>query len=131
MMFKVKQLVFLAALILSLAMVGCRTAPIYNVEQAPVNVSGGASLSEVKKAIMVAGAGLGWQMKEAAPGHIIGTLYLRKHMAQVDIPYSTSGYSITYKDSQELNYDGSMIHKNYNGWIQNLDKAIQAQLASY
>jgi hypothetical protein len=126
---KLKMLLFVTTLVMTLAIVGCRTAPIYNVEQAPINVSANTGVSEIKKAILVAGASLGWQMKEVEPGHILGTLHLRKHMAQVDIPYSQTSYSIKYKDSMELDYDGSMIHKNYNGWIQNLDHAIQASLA--
>jgi hypothetical protein len=31
-------------------------------------------------------------------------------------------------DSTNLNYDGTNIHRNYNGWITNLDKAIRSQL---
>jgi hypothetical protein len=99
------------------------------VEQAPVVVSGDASLTDIKKAIMVSGAGLGWQMKETEPGVITGTLYLRKHMAKVQIPYSKTEYSIRYQDSYELGYDGTNIHSNYNGWIQNLDRAIRSSLS--
>jgi len=125
-----KKLAFIAMITLTLALIGCRTAPVYNVTEAPVDVSSSATDKDVKKAIMVAGAGLGWQMKEVEPGHIVGSLFLRKHSAVVDIPYSTSSYSIIYKDSTELNYDGTNIHNNYNGWIQNLDRAIKASLSS-
>jgi hypothetical protein len=124
-----KIILFSAILLLTLGLVGCRTAPVYNVEQAPVVVSGNATMTDIKKAIMVAGAGLGWQMKETAPGVITGTLYLRKHMAKVEIPYSKTEYSILYKDSYELGYNGTTIHNNYNGWIQNLDRAIRSSLS--
>ncbi len=125
-----KKLAFIAMITLTLALIGCRTAPVYNVTEAPVDVSSSATATDVKKAIMVAGAGLGWQMKEVEPGHIVGSLFLRKHSAVVDIPYSTSSYSIVYKDSTELKYDGTNIHSNYNGWIQNLDRAIKASLSA-
>jgi hypothetical protein len=46
----------------------------------------------------------------------------------VDIRYDTSSYDITYRDSHNLDYDGEKIHSNYNGWIQNLDDAIQNEL---
>lgn len=62
--------------------------------------------------------------------NMVGTLNLRSHMAQVDIRYTTTSYSITYRDSKDLNYDGSNIHRNYNNWIRNLDQAIKQQLAS-
>jgi len=110
---------------------GCGTQPVYNVSDSPVAASKpNPSLDEVGKAIQRAGVALGWQIKETKPGHMLGTLYLRKHVAVVDINYSVKSYSIKYKDSTELNYDGANIHKNYNGWIQNLDKGIRAQLST-
>jgi hypothetical protein len=122
------------AIILTLAVVptivACRRSPIYNVNNAPISAPKRPTLDQVRGAIERAGHGLGWQMQPTRPGHIVGTLYLRTHMAQVDIPYTTTSYSITYRDSKDLNYDGSSIHSNYNGWIQNLDRAIQQQLTS-
>ncbi len=124
-----KIILFGAALVFTLGLMGCRTAPVYNVEQSPIAVSAQATLKDIKKVIIVAGVGLGWKMQENAPGLITGTLNLRKHTAVVEIPYSMTDYSILYKDSAELGYDGSSIHKNYNGWVQNLDRAIQAGLS--
>jgi hypothetical protein len=124
------QKLFIIALSLTMTMlVGCRSDAVYNVEDAAVVSSvDNVSLDAVKKAIMRAGGGLGWVMKDAGAGKMIGTLSLRKHVAVVDIDYSTKSYSIRYKDSQELNYDGTNIHKNYNGWVQNLQRGIQTQL---
>lgn len=107
------------------ALAGC-ALPIYNVEDTPVTRK--LSANQVKLAILRAGATLGWQMQEVRPHEIEGTLYLRRHMAKVDIPYSAERYSIRYKDSQNLLYDGQNIHKNYNGWIKNLDAAIRTQI---
>lgn len=128
-----KQLVvvFLVALVLVLA--GCKSAPIYNVEQAPVSTNvDNHTADDVKKAIVRAGMMLGWQMKEAGAGKLTGTLHLRKHMAKIDIPYSKDGYSLLYSDSHELKYNAEKgeIHKNYNGWIQRLDRAIQSNLST-
>jgi hypothetical protein len=63
-------------------------------------------------------------------GKIVGTLALRTHLAVIDIAYDTKAYSIRYKDSSNLDYTGTSIHNNYNGWIENMDKAIRAQLAT-
>jgi hypothetical protein len=106
-----------------------RTAPIHNVTNA-VATSKPVKLDEVRTAIVRGGQSLGWEMVPAAPGHMVGTLYLRGNVAQVDIRYTTTTYSINYKDSQGLDYDGSNIHNNYNGWIKNLDKAIARQLST-
>ena len=45
--------------------------------------------------------------------------------------YSTKAYSIVYKDSQNLDYNGTTktIHRAYNGWVQNLDRGIRTQLS--
>jgi hypothetical protein len=127
---KLFAIVLLAGLSLAIA-TGCRTStPIYNVQDATIvtNSDKPASATDVKKAILRAGTSLGWNMKEEKPGHIIGTLHLRTHMAQIDIKYSPSSYSITYRDSQNLNYDGTNIHGNYNGWVQRLQQNIQSQM---
>lgn len=118
---------------LAILLVGCAPAMVQNVDNSPVNASNANyDLSDVTKAIQRAGTGLGWQMKEQTPGHIVGTLHLRTHMAVVDITYTLDDYSINYKDSTNLKYDAAnnTIHKNYNGWIQNLTNAINAQLVS-
>ena len=118
--------------IFTLFVSGCGTMhPIYNVTAQPVVTAPGstaANLNDVSKAILRAGTTLGWNMKVVEPGYIVGTLNLREHTASVDVRYTPQAYSIKYKDSTNLNYDGASIHRNYNGWIQNLDKGIRAQL---
>lgn len=109
---------------------GCRTSPILNIDNEAIAIKGNYSLSDVKKAIVRAGASLGWQMHPKESGRIIGVLYLRDHMAKIDIMYDKSKYSIHYLDSKNLKYDGHNIHSNYNGWIQRLNQNIQVQLTN-
>jgi hypothetical protein len=109
---------------------GCGTTqPIYNVEKAPIVGPGGKALSmaEVQQAIVRAGSQLGWQMQPEAPGRIAGKLALRTHLAVVDIEHDTKTYSIKYRDSSNLDARDGTIHRNYNGWVQNLEKAIRVQ----
>ena len=125
-----KAAVGVAACFALLAM-GCRIAPIYNVAGDAVQSNKpNLTMRDVSKAIMRAGVSLGWQMQETSPGHITGTLQLRDHVAVVDVAYDTQSYSIQYKDSTNLQYnaDKGEIHKNYNGWIQNLENGIRTQL---
>src|SRR3954468_2830138 len=97
-----------------------RMAPVYNVPDMPVVANKPEpTLDDVSKAIIRAGATLGWQMVATKPGLIVGTLNVREHQAMVDVSYTPKTYSITYKNSNNLSYDGQNIHKNYNGWIQN------------
>lgn len=120
---------FMAAVI---TLPACRTAPIYNVADTPViaTVAKPLTANQVQQAIVRAGGGLGWVMRAEKPGLIVGTLNIRSHQAVVEVPYTNTSYSIKYKSSQNLNQEGDQIHRNYNGWVMNLDRAIQAQLSS-
>lgn len=118
---------FAVVLACLLLLASCRSAPLYNVERSSYNTSEQHSLSEMTEAIQRAGASLGWQMNVERPGLIIGTLNLRTHQAVVEIPYDTEGFAIEYQDSTDLDYDGTNIHKNYNSWIQNLEREIRVQ----
>ena len=123
------------ACIVLVAVMGCRGGgQIYQVKDAPIQTATGKepSMEDVQKAIIAAGAGLGWQMQVAKPGEIIGTLNVRSHQAVVSIPYTTKKYSILYKDSNNLKYDSEKqtIHENYSGWVQRLDGAIRSRLTA-
>ncbi|MDX1431840.1 MAG: hypothetical protein R3286_05265 [Gammaproteobacteria bacterium] len=122
------RVVFLAT---AVAVLAACAQPVYNVKDAPVSTNlQSPSLDDVTMAIRRAGASLGWQMKEQTPGHMVGTLNIRRHMAMVDITYNLREFSIQYRDSTNLDYDGTSIHRNYNGWIQNLENAIKVQLTT-
>ena len=115
-------------LIAFLVIASCRQAPIYNVQTASfVNPAANVALEERGHQIKRAGAALGWQMIDESPGIIRATLSLRSHRAVAEIRYDQTQFSIRYVDSVNLNYDGSNIHPNYNGWIQRLEQTIVAQ----
>ena len=116
----------------SLLLAACPAAvPIQNVNDEPVSTPSGKHLSasQVRSAIMTAGTSLGWRIADAGPGRLEGTLHLREHTAVVDIPYSAAKYSILYKSSEKLEASGGNIHRNYNGWVQNLDRQIRAEIS--
>jgi len=120
-------IIIMASLLLMLA--GCKTNPILNIQNTPIEILAKHSSKDIKKAIIRAGTELDWQMKSVKEGHIIGTLYVRTHVAVVDINYSKNNYNIIYKSSKNLKYDGINIHKNYNRWIQVLNRLIQKKLS--
>jgi hypothetical protein len=110
---------------------GCRAAPVQNLEASPLAISRPMPLAEVEMAIVRAGAELNWRIVPQCPGHLRGTLLIRSHRAVVDIVLRGSHYSIRYYDSSELGYDPAQgtIHENYNAWVEELDRAVQAELA--
>jgi hypothetical protein len=125
-------LIPLVVVSLALAPAGCaRNAPILNLEAVPVATASGKALTppQVRSAIIAGATSLGWRVADSGPGKLEATLNLRTHMAVVDIPYSASSYSILYKRSAQLDESDGRIHSNYNGWVQNLDRAIRTELA--
>jgi hypothetical protein len=124
-----------ASLLAAVALVfaGCGTnQPIYDVQEAPIILQPGktVTMNQVSTAIMRAGTSRGWQMQAEAPGKISGRLALRMHMAVIDVQHSTKSYSIKYRDSSNLDAKDGMIHRQYNNWIQNLDKSIRVELTA-
>lgn len=121
-----------AVLAVAASLAACQSAPILNVNDAAVSSAAGKTVSneQVMGAIVRAGAALGWQMKDERPNVLSGTLQLRTHTAVVDIPYSATAYSIKYRSSANLGETNANIHKNYNGWIQNLTRGINAQISA-
>lgn len=115
------------------ALVGCGVSmPIKNVDNAPVTTTSSQNVGEdsVRQAIIRAGSTLGWQVRDAGPNKLIATLNIRTHQAVVEIPYTAKNYSIKYVSSINLNERDGSIHKNYNGWISNLTRDIDTQLAN-
>jgi hypothetical protein len=118
------------ALVLVFALAACSSRPIRNVDNDPIVTAGRTvTMAEVEQAINRAGASLGWVMTPTRPGLVTGRLAIRTHVAVVEITYDTKSFSIRYKDSVNLDYDGGNIHKNYNGWIDNLEREIRANLS--
>lgn len=110
----------------------CATVePINNITNAPIVLSSGKTMNntQVAAAIMRAGARLGWQMQPEGPGRIMGRLTIRHHIAVVEIEHDTKSYSIKYRDSSNLKAQDGTIHREYNNWVQNLDRSIRNELA--
>jgi hypothetical protein len=115
---------------IAVAVAGCSSRPVMNVTAEPVVVTAGktATNDNVRDAILRAGSSLGWQMRPAAPGVIAGTINLRGNSANIDVEYNTRTYNIVYRSSTGLEAQNGQIHKNYNGWIENLNNAIRREL---
>ena len=129
---RIIRLAAVVATSLVLVTLGCLAGkPIFSVSDAPISTTKASpTLAEIGKAIISAGVGLGWQMKETKPGNIVGTYSARNLIAVVDVKYSTKSYSIAHKDSTGLSYTGQTVHIRYNTWVQNLDQRIRAQLST-
>ncbi|PHM39834.1 lipoprotein [Xenorhabdus mauleonii] len=117
----------LASLVCILTLAGCaRNMPILTPQ---TTIMSHNSLPSVKKAILEAGKKRKWVMTEVSPGVIDGFLKNRDHDAQIRITYTNKNYVINYVGSHKLREKNGTIHRNYNRWVNNLDKDIQLNLA--
>lgn len=131
-----KVTIFMSTLvILSMVLaVGCmRQAKLESPSGLQVKGATGQALSsaQVKQAILAAAKEKGWVARELSPGMITASLAVRNHLAEIDIPYSGSTYSLLYKSSANLDYKpgDQTIHNQYNNWVNYLRLAIDGQLA--
>jgi hypothetical protein len=118
------------ALLISLSLcgaAGCATKPIYEVRNAPFPASSSVEDSELADLIRDAGKRQGWRIELEAPGRMRGAYTRGRHRAVVEIEYSASAYSITYRDSAFLKHDGDSIHNIYNVWVRELEAAIDRE----
>ena len=112
-----------------------RHDPLFTPE--PIEVPGGKGTEEVRKAVRKALFDDVWDTREIASGRLQAKHSKRGkdlvHVAVIEVAYSSSTVRISYKDSQNLNYDakGKTIHGTYNKWIRHLERRIRRNLGAY
>ncbi len=122
------------AAMLGLVVAACsQNQALLTLESVPTKATVEVTLEQVSAAIIEAGAGRGWSMTEVEPGLIRGEILVRgKHKVAVNIPFTTTTFSILYLSSENMNYqlrDGEpRIHPKYNSWIKNLERDIQNRI---
>jgi hypothetical protein len=121
----------LAMCICAAVVQGCsRTRPIYNVMNHPIPaIARPLTDGDIARAITLAGASRGWNFVSVQPSQLRGTLDDGKHRAVIDVYYTQTTYSIMFNSSDNLKQSGGSIHRNYDNWIRNLERDIDAQLA--
>ena len=91
-----------------------------------------ATAEEIKRAFMVGGARRGWTFTEAGPDKMIFTVLVRTHTLVMELTYGPGKYSLTYKDSTNLDFRDEAgkrtIHRNYVNWNNNLMNDARAEL---
>jgi len=120
------KLIMLTMIILGIT--ACSSNKVYNVGLKELAVK--TDNQVVYQAIIDSGKFLGWNMRQTNPNTIIGKLVVRDHVAKISIYFDENSYSIKLLEAENLNYNSAKntIHKNYNGWIKNLENQIDAKL---
>ena len=108
-----------------------KTEPLYDVENEVIVTGSGnvPTIDQVRAVILQAVLKKGWRIAEEAPNNFEATLSKGRKIVRITISFTTTEYSIRYKSSQNLLYDGSVIHRRYNDWIEGLRKKINIGLS--
>ena len=127
----VNKIALFALSISIFAFAGCGDGDmVLNYNNSPIVAkSSQKNIKSIRRAIILGGTRVGWQMKEKGNGQVVATKFSRGLMAQVNIKYTTETYAITYKDSSNLKYNGQTIHPTYNKWVADLNSAIKTNLS--
>jgi hypothetical protein len=102
------------------------------VEPEPVTINCSLSTEKMQEGIKDGGSMRGWKVITQSPGNA-ELQYIKdagKHTISVNVSYTSNTFSITYKDSDNLNYtvkdDGTRyLHPRPIGWMKNLSMDIQ------
>ncbi len=114
-----------------LLLAGCfgRIQPVYSVFNHPIPPAAEyMTLSEISDVIELSAINRKWLVEEQYPGLLTLTHRKKTHVAVVEVSFNQSGYSMKYKNSSDLLYNGSTIHRNYNRWVANLELDIEMNL---
>jgi hypothetical protein len=101
--------------------------PLYSVVDTRFSNGPLDDLSGVAKDIRRAATMLGWIVEDREPTEILATNRKGQHAGIVTIRFDTAKFSINYRNSTRLDYDGDNIHKLYNRWVADLERAIQQE----
>jgi hypothetical protein len=132
MMTRILRLFALAFALFALNAQAKNIEAIGNFDNQPAITGSGqpASIAQIKQALTAGGAPRGWQVTQVAPGQLVATVNVRnKHTVSVDILASPGVFSIKYKNSTNMNYDGVQINPHYNKWVQMLSEDARKELA--
>jgi len=116
----------LIATALALAVVGCNTTRIQNVQDQPISLR--AQQGDVGAMIERTLARRGWTVQARRDGAVDGYLTGRDYRADITVNYTQTSYSIVNRGSEGLDQRGRRIHENYNRWIQTLNHDLARAL---
>jgi len=91
----------------------------------------GVTLAQMRAAIESSATGRGWRISNVKPGSFVAKRAwgAGKHNIAVTVSYDPKTFSIRYKDSQAMGYDGRFIHHTYNDMVRELEESIQTSVS--
>ena len=91
----------------------------------------GVTLAQVQNTIEKTAKDQGWTLSDVKSGSFVARRAWdgNKHNIVVDVVYDLQDFSIRYKDSKQMGYDGNTIHRSYNRMVRDLEGGIKANVS--
>jgi hypothetical protein len=125
-----RAILLAASLCVVAAAASARSAAMVDLGRQAISVPQPMTEKAVHDAIIAGASVHSWKLVGDKPGVLTLEADSGHHQAVVDVAYDTTGYTITYKSSANLNYVQSdkkaAIHPKYNQWVENLNSAIHS-----
>lgn len=109
-MMKCWKVVFLFFLIALTA--GCTPRPLEDLTY-PLLAPSGVSMADAAAVIRKGGKNDGWEMTQVAGNRFYATRDFNQHAIMVEVLFTTDDIVIKYRDSDNMDYDGTSIHGAY------------------
>jgi len=92
----------------------------------------GVTLAKVQATMEKTAYDLGWEVVDTKPGSFTAkrSWDYDKHNIAVDVVYDLKAFSIRYKDSKAMGYDGRSIHHPYTVMVAALEDKIKAKVST-
>ena len=128
-------ILLMIAIVPMLSVSSTAQAGVVPISRPDIEVPCKMSHKDINKAIRRALVDKGWAAINKDKGHVVGRIYVRRHMLSVDITYNTKLVKIRYKNSESLKYrkrEGiEYIHGRADGWIRNIVGLINFHLSNF
>lgn len=109
------------------------TKPMHTVEASKYGwgPQKGVTLAQMQGAIETTARDLGWQLSDVKSGSFTGERNwdANKHKIAVGVIYDEKSFSIRYKDSKNMSFNGSSIHHTYNDMVSALQDNIKTNVS--
>lgn len=115
-------------------LVAACTRPMHRVENSSYGwgPQKGVTLAQIQSAIEKTARDLQWELSDIKPGSFTAKRHwgATKHNIVVGVVYDRKAFSIRYKDSKNMSFDGSSIHHTYNDMVSTLQDHIKTNVST-
>lgn len=114
-------------------MVAACSSRVNKIEASPYGYGSRTDLKieQVREPVENAARQDGWELSDVALGKFVAKKEWGggKHNVVVDFTYTGENFTIRYKDSKNMSYNGALIHETYGRFVKQLQSKVQSDVA--